>query len=459
MGNRLYRTAVSAGAFALVLGCGGGGGGGGDAGGGGVKTAGLPSGAHPIILINIGTLRADHLGCYGYERATSPNIDALAGEAALFEWAFAQAPTTGPSQASIFTGLYPTSHGMTDEGTRLTDEATTLAEALAGHGYTTAAFVDGGYLSEGFGLNQGFATYDNSQGGGLEVIGPKAIEWLRAHAAENFLLLVHTYDVHTPYAPRAPHRDLFTAGLSPSGGFEPTAEAMEAVRAGDAPPLGEDDLAYAKALYDGEIHYVDAWVGNFMDVIRELGLDGKATIVLYSDHGEEFGEHGSVLHEKLYATVTRVPLVVRMPGGAEAGRISQVVEMIDLMPTLLEIAGASAPGVIQGESLVPLVQGRGQPPYTAFSESPHFGGERAMAMGGYHMVLRDEGGDPEFFALGNDPLEQTDIAASEGERLEVMRRQIGAWREKVSAFSFAGGEEASVGDETLEQLKSLGYVQ
>ncbi|MFH1277586.1 MAG: sulfatase [Candidatus Eisenbacteria bacterium] len=454
MGKRPYLRAVLAGALALAIGCGGGG----DS-GGGEKAAGLPAGPHPIVLIDIGTLRADHLGCYGYDRATSPNIDALAGESVLFEWAFSQAPMTGPSQASILTGLYPTSHGMAEEGTRLTDEATTLAEALAAHGYTTAAFVDGGYLSEGFGLNQGFGVYDNSQGGGLEAIGPKAIEWLRGHASENFLLLVHTYDVHTPYAPPAPHRDLFTNGITPTAGFEPTAEAMEAVRAGDAPALGENDLAYAKALYDGEIHYVDEWVGSFLGVIRELGLDGRATIVLFSDHGEEFGEHGSVLHEKLHAAVTRVPLVIRMPGGAEAGRISQVVEMIDLMPTLLELSGAPTPGVIQGESLVPLVQGQGQPPYVAFSESPHFGGQHAMAMGGYHMIYREEGGEAEFYALGRDPLEQKNLAGTEGERLEVMKRQAGVWREKVSAFSFAGGEAAAVGEETLEQLKSLGYVQ
>ena len=455
--SALFRRAAPL-VFAVVailpLACGGGG-----DGGGGEKIAGLPAGAHPIILINVGTLRADHLGAYGYERATSPNIDALGGESVLFEWAFGQAPMTGPSQGSIFTGLYPGSHGMVEEGTRVSDEAVTLAEALAAHGYTTAAFVDGGYMSEGFGLNQGFATYDNSQGGGLEVIGPKAIEWLRAHASENFLLLVHTYDTHTPYAPEPPHRDLFTDGITPGKGFEPTAEAMEAVRAGDTPPLPDFNLEYAKALYDGEIHYVDTWIGELMGVVRELGLDKKATVVFYSDHGEEFGEHGSVLHEKLYATVTRVPLMIRLPGGAEAARLAQVVEMIDLMPTLIDLAGAVPPDYIQGESLVPLIRGEGQPPYVAISESPYFGGRQAVAMGGYHLITGDEEGMAELYNLANDPLEQNNLVKIEGNRAEVLLRYVDTWREKVAAFSYAGEEAASVGDETLEQLKSLGYVQ
>jgi hypothetical protein len=167
-------------------------------GGGGEKAAGLPSGPHPIILLDIGTLRADHLGVYGYARATSPNIDRLAAESVLFEWAFAQAPITGPSQASILTGLYPTSHGMTGEESRLSEEATTLAEVLSEQGYTTAAFVDGGYLSPGFGLEQS-CVYDNSQEAASQS-WDRGDAWLQQNASRNFSS-IHTYDVHTPYAP------------------------------------------------------------------------------------------------------------------------------------------------------------------------------------------------------------------------------------------------------------------
>ncbi|MFH1681100.1 MAG: sulfatase, partial [Candidatus Eisenbacteria bacterium] len=393
-----------------------------------------------------------------------PNIDRLASESVLFEWAFSQAPATAPSQASIFTGLYPSSHRMIEEGSRLSGEAVTLAEVLSERGYTTAAFVDGGYMSPGFGLEQGFALYDNSQGGGLATIGPKAIDWMRQNASGNFLLLIHTYDVHTPYAPPEPHRSLFLEGLdAPTPGFEPTAEAMEEVRAsfheGTPRPLPPADVEYAKALYDGEIRYVDAWVGEFLDALRETGLDKRATVVLFSDHGEEFQEHGSVLHEKLVTTVIRVPLLVRLPAGASAVRLEQVVEMVDLMPTLLDFAGVPLPAHVQGESLVPLLRGEGQPPYIAFSESPLLGEQRAVALGGYHMIVRKDLEATRLYDLRTDPLELEDIAGAEPDRAEVMLRHIRTWEEKVEGFSFEGGEAASVGEETLEQLKSLGYVQ
>ncbi|MBM3320493.1 MAG: sulfatase [Candidatus Eisenbacteria bacterium] len=456
MRNPLILASLLAASLVFSSGCGGGG----EAG----KTASIPTGPHPIILLDIGTLRADHLGAYGYSRPTSPNIDRLASESVVFEWAFSQAPTTAPSQASIFTGIYPSSHRMIDEGSRLVDEATTLAEALAERGYATAAFVDGAYLSPGFGFEQGFALYDNNQGGGLAAVGPKALDWMRKNAPGNFLLLIHTYDVHTPYDPPEPHRSLFLKGLAaPTEGFEATAEAMEAVResfhAGTPRPLAEADLEYAKALYDGGIHYVDAWVGEFLDVLRETGLDKRATVVLFSDHGEEFQEHGSVLHEKLHTTVTRVPLLIRLPGEASAGRVEQFVETIDLMPTLLDLAGAPLPPHVQGESLVPLIRGEGRPPYIAFSESPLLGEQRAVALGGYRMILSKDLHTTRLYNLMEDPLELKDIAGDEPDRTDVLLRHLRSWEEKVELFSFEGGDSAAVGAETLEQLRSLGYVQ
>jgi arylsulfatase A-like enzyme len=391
-----------------------------------------------MILIDIGTLRADHLGCYGYERETSPSIDALAAESVVFEWCFSQAPNTAPSQASIMTGLYPGSHGLVSEQARLPERVTTLAEVLADHGYATAAFVDGGYLSKDFGLDQGFQRYSNRRGEGLDGIAPRAIDWLRQHADENFLLLVHTYDTHAPYMPPASHRGLFLEEL--------------------APPSEDEGSWRSQALYDAEIRHVDDWIGTLMAEIRELGLDRRATIALVSDHGEEFMEHGAVGHDKLYGTVTRVPLMIRLPGGAHAGTVPQIVETIDLMPTLLELAGAPAPPGLQGASLLPLIRGEGRPPYTAFGESAFFGGRVYAALGGYRLLADREGGRAELYHFLEDPLELRDLAAEEPERVEVLRRRLATWREAV-ARSAAGEEQAPVEDETLEQLRSLGYVQ
>jgi len=222
----------------------------------------VPSDAPPIVLIDLGTLRADHLGSYGYPRATSPNIDALAAESTRFEWAFSQAPNTAPSLASTLTGLYPATHGMRSGENRLPEAAVTLAEGLAERGYATAAFVDGGYLSAGFGFDQGFAHYESSGGGGLAEIGPRAIEWLRAHASEPFFLMVHSYDVHAPYDSPQELRDTFVADLdSPVEGFEATTERLDEAQSGDR-PFTPSELEHARALYDAGILFVDGWVGQ-----------------------------------------------------------------------------------------------------------------------------------------------------------------------------------------------------
>jgi arylsulfatase A-like enzyme len=414
-------------------------------------------------LIDIGTLRADHLGCYGYNRDTSPNIDDLARDSVHFKWAFSQAPTTAPSQASIMTGLYPGSHGMASEKSRLPEEATTLAESLADHGYLTAAFVDGGYLSEDFGFAQGFSTYDNSRGGGLAEIGPKVTDWLRQHASVDFLLLIHSYDAHTPYAPPERYRAMFADGLPPpSEGFEASAEQLEVVRASadsEKPQLlPTNDLEYAKALYDGGIRYVDHWIGRLMATIRELGLDERATIVLVSDHGEEFQEHGSVLHDTLYSTVTRVPLILRLPNGQKAKTVPKFVETVDLMPTLLDLAGAPPPPGLQGESLVPLILDQGAPPYLAFGESALRGGQSFVALGGYRMLRTEKNRDVELYNLLDDPLELEDLSEDEPDRIEVLTRRLDDWRRTFAASALR--EEAAPTDEkTLQQLRSLGYIQ
>lgn len=454
MRNRIRACAAFAFVTALGLSCGGG------------ETEKQIYSDRPtaVLLIDIETMRPDHLGAYGYGRPTSPNIDAFAKSAFQFDWAFSQAPMTGPSQATILTGLYPSSHGMVDEGSKLSDEANTLAEILRLRGFKTAAFVDGGYLSEGFGLEQGFDEYDNSHGEGFASIGPKVKAWLTENGNTNFFLLVHSYDAHTPYNPPEPHRTALLDGVEkPASGFEPTAEAMEGIRVAalgaDPTPLDPVELEYAKSLYDGEIRFVDEWVGKIVAQIDQLGLAPRTLVVLLSDHGEEFQEHGSVLHEKLYSTVTHVPLLVRLPGGDAARRIPHVVELADVMPTILDVVGAEIPAYVQGESLVPIIRDLGQPPYLAFSETPFFDGWRAVAMGGYHMLV---GGDPErteLYYLAEDPTEQKNIAADEPDRAAVLSRYLAGWVEKVEGFTYAGGEAANVGEETLDQLKSLGYVQ
>jgi arylsulfatase A-like enzyme len=441
--------------LALLAGCTGGGRG---------PEPGVPAEPHPVIVIALNAVRADHLGCYGYERASSPNIDALAEESVRFEWAFSQAPDPAPSQASIVSGLYPRTHQMFDQTTRLPSEVVTMAEAFSAKGVPTAAFVDGGFMSEVFGLSQGFDTFDDSAGDGIAAIGPKAMAWLEEHSGESFFLLIHAYDAHAPYAPPGEYREMFSEGIEPpSEGFEPTPEQMKPPRedgGATARMLLPRDLAYAKALYDGEIRHVDHWVGELMTKLRSLGLDQRATVVLVSDHGQEFQEHGDLLHGQIHTTVTRVPMLIRLPGGQHAGAVDDYAETVDIMPTLLDLSGIPVPPPVQGQSLLPTVlreQGQGRP--LAFTESTHFGGQLAVAMGGYRMVLNLDPERAELYDLSADPLERNNIASEHPKRLQVLNARLQDWRERVEGASYDPEKQEEMDQETLDQLKGLGYIQ
>ncbi|MEO1084714.1 MAG: sulfatase, partial [Acidobacteriota bacterium] len=374
----------------------------------------------PIILFNIDTLRADHLGCYGYARDTSPFIDAFSEEAALFEWVFSQAPNTPPSQSSILTSLYPTSHGRIRNFHALPEEAETLAELLQGAGYRTAALVDGGLMAAGFGLEQGFETYDD-EAGGLEKIGPKMLKWIRDHLAapelrnEPFFLLVHTYDVHSPYeiTPRRFRVRYLDEVEKPSKPFRDKVskhmgDIWKERYKPDPPQLDPAELEWTKALYDGGIRHVDDWFGRLRESLEDQGIWDEVIIAVISDHGDTFQEHGDIFHEQIYSPVTRIPLLIRFPGGQHAGRYSQVVEAIDLMPTLLDFVGTSAPPEIHGQSLIPVVEGA-PGDGIAISESPFFGRRLAAATGRLRLIHTQKTGESEVFRYRDDPLEQKDV--------------------------------------------------
>jgi arylsulfatase A-like enzyme len=353
---------------------------------------------------------------------------------------------------------------VTANGGRLAAAVETLAETLAGRGFATAAFVDGGFMAPELGLAQGFQTYRSGSGGGVAELGPQALEWLEANAERPFLLLVHSYDPHAPYAPSEAERAPFVAGLAPpSPGFEASVERLEAVnrayQAGVPAPLAGPDLAWATALYDAEVRRVDSFVGELAAELRRLRLDRTATVVLVSDHGEAFQEHGMLLHESLHAEVTRVPLIVRLPGAQKVAVVSKTVETVDLAPTLLELAGAPVPAAVQGRSLVPFLLGTATPPYRAFGETGLGGGSRFAALDDYRLLAWGSGDRVELFDLGQDPLEQRDLAAAEPQRVEVLRRQLAEWQAEVARTAFGAAAAQPLAEDTLKQLKSLGYVQ
>jgi arylsulfatase A-like enzyme len=425
----------------------------------------------PIIIIDIDTLRADHLGCYGYHRPTSPEIDAFSEHAVRFEWAFAQAPNTPPSQASILTGLYPTTHGRIGDNQLISAEVITLAEVLRDFGYDTAAFVDGGLMSGRYGYDQGFDIYDD-EAGHLEKIGPKAADWLLdrlddpARARRPFLLLVHTYDVHSPYeVTPEPFRSQFASEVDePSEAYRSNmsgvmADVWKAASTTDPPRLDDVQMAWAVAMYDGGIRHVDNWFGRFMDLLERVGVRQQSIVVVISDHGDEFQEHGSLFHSRLYATVTRIPMIIRFPEDRWRGVVSSTVQSIDLMPTLLAAVGSPSPDHLQGRSLMPLVRGERLAPRTAFSESPYHGRRIAAADAQHRLLWTLRDSSSELYRYREDPLEQHDLSARHAEEADRLEAEMSLWRDRVEAHRYPRAMAPELDEEAAAQLRALGYLE
>jgi arylsulfatase A-like enzyme len=312
-----------------------------------------PSPRRPnVIVILIDTLRADHLGAYGHRLDTSPRIDAFAKDASLFERAFAQSSWTKPSVASLLTGLLPRSHTANRREDALPPEAMTLAERLAGLGYRTAGFVTNTNVAAEFGFAQGFDTYelllDDDERLGYaraEVLVDRALAWLAAKPEGPFFLYVHATDPHDPYT--------FTPGGKESVGSTDFMEALEAGEIAAGPAIREKLLE----LYDDKIRYADREIGRLLDGLIALGLYRDALIAIVSDHGEEFEDHGWWRHGKtLYQEQLHVPFLVKWPEGFGAGaRRGDVVQQVDLLPTVLDFLGEPLPADLPGRSLYRVV--------------------------------------------------------------------------------------------------------
>lgn len=311
-----------------------------------------PSRRPNVILVLIDTLRADHLGCYGYGKETSPNIDAFAENASLFEKAFAQSSWTKPSVASLLTGLLPRSHTANRREDALPGEALTLAERLGALGYRTAGFVTNTNVAAEFGFAQGFETYellldaDERLGyARAEVLVTRGLAWLGEERKEPFFLYLHATDPHDPYT--------FAPGGKESVG---STDYMEALEAGEIPSDSRTRDRLLE-LYDGKIRYLDRELGRFFDDLRTQDLYRDSLIVLVSDHGEEFEEHGWWRHGKtLYQEQLHVPFLVKWPGSRPSGRIGEVVQHVDLVPTVLDFLGAPLARGLPGRSLFRLVE-------------------------------------------------------------------------------------------------------
>jgi choline-sulfatase len=392
-----------------------------------------------LLVITLDTMRADRLGAYGFARGTSPNIDRLAAESVVFEHATSAVPLTFPSHSTIFTGQYPTRHGIRDNGGFFLDaSAVTMAETLKAAGYATGAFIGAWVLESRWGLAQGFDKYSDQfdlskykvvslgtvQKTGEEVVND-SIAWLDTVKKGKFFGWVHLYDPHTPYEPPEPFASQFPG--------QP---------------------------YLGEVAYTDAQVGRLLAWLKANGLDENTVVIVTADHGESLGEHGESTHAYfVYDSTMHVPLIIRTPW-RDKGRNASMVSSADLFPTVIDLLGLPvADQKVDGSSLAPgIIDAQAAVSGTAYSETYftryHFGWQhlRALRNDDYTYVDAPE---PELYDRRADPKETTNIYKAYSARAEDLRLRIEAL---AKADAGKVPERKSLDPDTLQRLAALGYV-
>jgi arylsulfatase A-like enzyme/cytochrome c-type biogenesis protein CcmH/NrfG len=402
-----------------------------------------------VVLITIDTLRADHVGCYGYKQIKTPNIDGLAADGVRFESAFAVVPVTLPSHSSMLSGTYPMLSGMHDfSGNKLSPLQPTLASVLKQAGYQTGAVIGAAVLDSRFGLNQGFDFYydhfdfsrlDEANLDEMErpgnVVADVALDWLAKNSQKKFFLWMHLYDPHFPYHPPEPH-----------------------------------SREYAAQPYDGEIAFADEQVGRLLRFLKEKGIYQNTVIVLCGDHGESLGEHGEKTHGFfIYNATMHVPLIIRlpenrMPESAAARTVADPVSLVDLMPTMLSAVGLETPSQVQGRSLLPelradrtdqanrdrVLYGETFMPRIHFNWSELRGSENTK----YHFI---DAPRPELYDLSKDPGEVHNLFTEKKAVAEEMRAKlVGMIRDYSAGKELA--EKTGLDPALMERLKALGYA-
>jgi arylsulfatase A-like enzyme len=423
--------------------------------------------ARNLFVILIDTLRADHLQPYNpSSRVIAEQLGRIAAEATVFERAWAQENWTKPSTATLLTGLHPTTHRTKTETNKLPESVALASQHLRRQGFATAAFVANGYVSGKFGFERGWDAWTNyvreGKANRAQFVADDVIAWLDKRPKDKrFFLYVHTIDPHVPYMP--PREYLAKYDSDPYSGQvvgTETAKILEKIKVGAFRP-NERDKRRLEALYDGEISYHDDHLARIVAAFESAGLLEDTAIVVTSDHGEEFFDHGSVGHgHSLYEELLHVPLLVRAPGRGEgAGRRTDAeVGLVDVLPTACELLRVPCPGEVEGLSLVPLLGGgTGGYPRAVFSE--FLDGQRAARLGRWKLIVR--GSSTTLFDLKSDPDETRDMSDAAPVALAVMRELLGAHLGR-----FVGGEreprhaseEVRIDRETRAQLEALGYM-
>lgn len=453
----------------------------------------MPKDKPNIILIMVDALRPDHLGCYGYSRDTSPNIDKLAQNGVLFTHAYIHAPTTMTSTASVLTSLYPRQHQAWnmhgEEGLKGIDfSLTTLTEVLKANGYKTIGVVANGFLDSVFGFNQGFDEYYETwklPEAEHSLIGPDAqyfkhlaeakhtsqiiLPWIDKNSQEKFFAFLFYIDPHDPYFPPPPFDEKYQQAYEGPLKGKANALHLTSVNLGKI-PLSQDDTNYLISLYDGEISYIDYHIGKLVEELEKNNILDNTIIVFMADHGEEFMDHGGTLHGfAIYNENLRVPLIFsgsKLP--KKQSRVTTVVRSIDIMPTILEILGIKIPGRISGRSLVNLWKTEAhQKDRPVFAEM-HLnkgGGEKDIYLVSFQkdkwkLIIDKLENRQELYDIENDPFESINLIEDNVAKVKELSTDLEYFLNLQPLVKFKDQvEPAEVDKSTIENLKSLGYLQ
>ena len=412
-----------------------------------------------LLVYLIDALRRDALGVHGAPGGVSPHLDRLAAEGAVFLDAVAQAPWTRTAVASLFTGVDPQGHGVLTRRDALAPENVTLAERLAAAGYRTVAIIGNGNVGGRLGFRQGFQTMRQRLRGSHSAthLNAELLGWLDETRDDPrpFFAYVHTIDPHGPYSPAQPYRARFAPGVPLELG---TRRTLRALSKGER-PRGPRTAEQLRALYQAEVAASDAAFGELRAELERRGLWQDTAVVVVSDHGEEFLERGGLEHGKtLHAESLDIPLLLRVPGGSPGTRVQRLARQVDVMPTLLELAGVASPPGLDGESLVPALSG-GEPlaPVAARSQVSLEGpAGSAVTTSRYRLIVTDRAGGREvrLFDRREDPGERRDLSAGLPIALAYLESVL-RWPAGAGASSSA----PELDEEDLEQLRALGYVE
>jgi arylsulfatase A-like enzyme len=439
-------------------------------GAGGILACGGPS-ASPqpppppanVLLLVVDCLRADRVGAAAsYSRAVAPRLEALAAAGTRFTRAFAQASWTRPSVPTLLTGLYPSEHGLGaflqegDEvmGGSLSPAAVTVAEALRALGYSTALFAQQNQLAPRFGLDQGFDVYDHKASRAAH-IHEELLGWLDAEPKRPFFAYLHYLELHWPYCAPPATRGVFTAGYQGRPLCADWRRLREDIRSG-AVTLAPEEVDAMRGQYDEELLALDGEIGLLFDRLRERGLWDDTLIVLTSDHGEEFFEHGGMAHgTSLYDELIHVPMVLKPPAswGTTAGSaVNALVEHRDLLPTFIDAAGTTPAPTGDRRSLRQRMLGGGD-------------GEREFVVAELgdtiavrtldHKLIVERGTPGQLFDLARDPGELHDVAGENEATVTRLESFLRRWRAGLHPIK-PGAE--TLDDETVEGLRALGYL-